>query len=76
MVVSSEGGEQQRLAGEARELHGRDRAPTGGLLEWVARVHDLAGARHVRNARELHPLDVPHHSDARSISVHARQPRT
>ena len=64
---------------EARELDRRDRAAAGGLLEGVARVHDLAGERDVLDARELDPLDVAHHGHprpARGIAhVSHTQPR-
>ncbi len=75
-LVVAERRDQQRLPGEPRELHRDDRAAAGRLLERVARVHDLAGARHVRHVRVLDPLDVAHDRDARSARLHARQSRT
>jgi 1,4-dihydroxy-2-naphthoyl-CoA hydrolase len=48
------------------------RAASGRLLERVARVQDLAGARHLGYARELDPLHVSHHRDARLAAPHPR----
>ena len=76
MLVVAERGEQRGLAREPRELDRRDRAAAGGLLEGVARVHHLAGARHVAHARELHPLDVAHDRDPHPAGAHARQSHT
>ena len=66
----------ERLAGQSRQLHRDDRSAAGRLLPWIARVHHLAGARHVRNSRELHPLDVTHNRDARPALLHVRQSHT
>ena len=65
MVVVAERGDQNRLAGQARQLHRRDGATPRGLLERRARMNHLAGVWHALHARELHPLDVAHDSEPR-----------
>ena len=76
MLVLAERGHERGGAGEARELHSGDRAPAGRLLEGLARVNDLAGARDVGHACELHPLDVAHDGDTGSARWHERQSHT
>jgi hypothetical protein len=66
-LVFAERGYQQRLAGQPRELHGRDRPSARRLFEGLARVDDLAGARDVVDARELNPLDVPNRRYSQSL---------
>ena len=66
-LVIAERRDQQRSARQARELHGRDGPSPGGLFEGLARVDHLAGARHVRDARELHPLDVANRRYSQSL---------
>jgi hypothetical protein len=66
-LVFAERGYEQRLAGQARELHGRDRSSARGLFEGVARVHHFAGARDMVDARELHPLNVPYRRYPQSL---------
>ena len=82
--VLAERRDEQRIAGQARELHGSDGAAAGRLLEGVLSVDHLAGLRHVLDARELHPLDVADRGDTRTsrwrllvaVSLHARQSHT
>ncbi len=76
MLVVAERRDQRRLAREPRELDRGDRAAPGGLLEGVPRVHHLPGARHVADARELHPLDVSHDRHPHPAGAHARQSHT
>ena len=62
-LVSAEGGEQHRVAGEIRELNGRHRATAGRIAPAAAGVNDLALRRHARNAQEIDPLDMTDDSE-------------
>jgi hypothetical protein len=53
-----------------------DRPAAGGLLVRVAGVHYLPRLRYVRDARELHPLDVTYNRDARPARLHVRESHT
>jgi hypothetical protein len=76
LLVLAQRRQQQRLARQTRQLHRRHRAPSRRLLERIVRVNHLARPRHLRHARELHPLDVAHHRNPRLARQHARQSHT
>ena len=61
--------EEPGLVRQKRELHGRDGPRATRLLPLLERVGDLAGSRHVVDAREADPLDVPDHGDAHAKSL-------
>src|SRR5205823_3441518 len=63
-LVVAEGGQEEALASEPRELHRRDRSAAGRLLPGLDGVDDLARRGHVVHARELDPLDVADDRDA------------
>ena len=67
-LVVPDCGEQRARTGQPRQLHGGDRASTGGLAPRLARVDDLAPLRNVVDSHELDPLDMPDDCD-----VHRRQ---
>ena len=54
---------------QIRELDGRDRPSSGGLLPRLEGVDDLAGPGNPVDPDELDPLDVPDDGD-----VHAARP--
>src|SRR5207248_151671 len=62
-LVVAERGQERARAGELAQLHRRDAAAAGGLLEDLGGMDDLARRRDVRHAKELDPLDVPDHRD-------------
>jgi hypothetical protein len=69
-LVVPERGEEVRLVGEQRELHGCDAATPAGLLPLVEGVRDLARGRHAVDAREANPLDVPDDCGAHQRTVY------
>src|ERR671931_2478632 len=74
-LVVAEDGEERRLDAEPHELHRGDRPAAGGLLPRLDRMDDLAGLRHVLDAGELDPLDVPDDDDLHRRSLTFRRAR-
>jgi len=70
MLVVTQGGDEQGLAGQAGELHGRDRSASGGLVKLIGRVHHIARGWDIPDARELDPLDMAHHRHPRPACLH------
>jgi hypothetical protein len=65
------------VTGEARELHSRDGAATGGLVEEMLSFDDLARVRQVRRTRKLNPLEVANDGELRRLAVgHGGQSHT
>ena len=62
-LVLPEHCEQAARACQPRELHGRDRATPGRLVEGAGGVGDLAGARKLLHTTEQDPLDVADDGD-------------
>jgi RNA polymerase sigma factor (sigma-70 family) len=57
-LVVPEGGEEHDVPGDPEQRRRRDRAPTGRLCPGLPSLDDLAGSRHMGDARELDHLDV------------------
>ena len=74
-IVVAECREQVRLVGEERELDRGDAPTASRLLPLIERMGDLACRRHLLDAREPDPLDMPDDGDAHaeSLPVFARQ---
>ena len=68
--VVAERGVERRPSCQAGQRDGGDGAAAGRLIPRLARVDDLAGARDMRHANELDPLDVSDYG-----GVHAGRPR-
>src|SRR5439155_4377133 len=66
-LVVTERREEQRCPRELRQLHDRHGASPGGLVPRALGLHDLAGARHVRDLQEIDPLDMSHDGEAHSL---------
>jgi hypothetical protein len=71
-LVVAERGQEETVAGQPRELDGRDGAASSGLLPGFHRVDDLARGGNVLDARELDPLDVADDGDAHQACTRAR----